>query len=60
MKLVELHARAMELAVEVVDAVRVDRLDRSTPCAGWTLRAWLLLRVAAGGFFCLGFLFFLG
>ncbi|CAM5447703.1 TIGR03086 family metal-binding protein [Kitasatospora aureofaciens] len=41
MKLVELHARAMELAVEVVDDVRPDRLDRPTPCAGWTLRRLL-------------------
>ncbi|MFJ9775601.1 TIGR03086 family metal-binding protein [Kitasatospora sp. NPDC101157] len=41
MKLVELHAQAMELAVEVVDAVRPDQLDRPTPCAGWTLRRLL-------------------
>ncbi|MDH6703814.1 uncharacterized protein (TIGR03086 family) [Kitasatospora sp. MAA19] len=36
--LVELHARSLELAAEVVDAVRPDQLDLPTPCAGWTLR----------------------
>ncbi|MGW2377817.1 MULTISPECIES: TIGR03086 family metal-binding protein [Kitasatospora] len=41
MKLVELHAQAMGLAVEVVDGVRPDQLDRPTPCAGWTLRRLL-------------------
>ncbi|MBD0692673.1 TIGR03086 family metal-binding protein [Streptomyces sp. CBMA123] len=41
MKLVELHARAMDLAVEVVDTVRPDQLDLPTPCAGWTLRRLL-------------------
>ncbi|MFH8379855.1 TIGR03086 family metal-binding protein [Kitasatospora sp. NPDC018058] len=42
MKLVvELHAQAMELAVEVVDTVRPDQLDLPTPCAGWTLRRLL-------------------
>ncbi|MFD5462139.1 TIGR03086 family metal-binding protein [Kitasatospora sp. NPDC127059] len=41
MKLVELHARAVDLAVEVVDTVRPDQLDLPTPCAGWTLRRLL-------------------
>ncbi|MER7671836.1 TIGR03086 family metal-binding protein [Kitasatospora sp. NPDC096128] len=41
MKLVELHARAMDLAVEVVDTVRPEQLDRPTPCTGWTLRRLL-------------------
>ncbi|MFF4383685.1 TIGR03086 family metal-binding protein [Kitasatospora sp. NPDC001547] len=39
--IVELHARAMELAVQVVDGVRPDQLDLPTPCAGWTLRGLL-------------------
>ncbi|GHF30740.1 TIGR03086 family protein [Kitasatospora xanthocidica] len=38
MDLIELHARSLELAAEVVDSVRPDRLDLPTPCAGWTLR----------------------
>ncbi|MEV7777719.1 TIGR03086 family metal-binding protein [Kitasatospora sp. NPDC088351] len=37
MKVLELHARSLELAAEVVDAVRPDRLALPTPCAGWTL-----------------------
>lgn len=37
-ELVELHARSVELAVEVVDGVRSEQLDLPTPCAGWTLR----------------------
>ncbi|MEV7600596.1 TIGR03086 family metal-binding protein [Kitasatospora sp. NPDC089797] len=40
-ELVELHARAMEVAVEVVDTVRPEHLDRPTPCADWTLRRLL-------------------
>ncbi|MEV7773002.1 TIGR03086 family metal-binding protein [Kitasatospora sp. NPDC086791] len=39
--IVELHARSLELAAEVVDAVRPERLDLPTPCAGWTLRRLL-------------------
>ncbi|MFJ8473950.1 TIGR03086 family metal-binding protein [Kitasatospora sp. NPDC094011] len=37
MKLVELHAQAMDLAVDVVDRVRPEQLDRPSPCADWTL-----------------------
>ncbi|MFJ9611127.1 TIGR03086 family metal-binding protein [Kitasatospora sp. NPDC101176] len=38
---VELHARSLELAAEVVDTVRPDQLDLPTPCAGWPLRRLL-------------------
>ncbi|MGW2871411.1 TIGR03086 family metal-binding protein [Kitasatospora sp. NPDC001119] len=41
MRIVELHAQAMELAVQVVDGLRPDQLDLPTPCAGWTLRKLL-------------------
>ncbi|MFD8752471.1 TIGR03086 family metal-binding protein [Kitasatospora sp. NPDC059577] len=41
MDIVELHARSLELAAGVVDAVRLGRLDLPTPCAGWTLRRLL-------------------
>ncbi|MEU9043120.1 MULTISPECIES: TIGR03086 family metal-binding protein [unclassified Kitasatospora] len=41
MKLVELHAQSMELAADVVDAVRPEHLDLPTPCADWTLRQLL-------------------
>ncbi|WP_030245237.1 TIGR03086 family metal-binding protein [Streptomyces sp. NRRL S-350] len=41
MKLIELHARSMESAADVVDAVRPGQLDLPTPCAGWTLRRLL-------------------
>ncbi|MFJ9693709.1 TIGR03086 family metal-binding protein [Kitasatospora sp. NPDC101183] len=37
-KLVELHARSLDLAAEVVDTVRPEHLDLPSPCAGWTLR----------------------
>ncbi|MFE6049709.1 TIGR03086 family metal-binding protein [Kitasatospora sp. NPDC056446] len=41
MKLIELHARALESATEVVGAVRPEHLDLATPCADWTLRRLL-------------------
>ncbi|MER7751548.1 TIGR03086 family metal-binding protein [Kitasatospora sp. NPDC097643] len=41
MRLIELHAQSLELAAEVVDAVRPEQLDLPTPCAGWTLRRLL-------------------
>ncbi|KJS55362.1 TIGR03086 family metal-binding protein [Streptomyces rubellomurinus] len=41
MRIVELHARSLELAAEVVDSVRPGQLDLATPCAGWTLRRLL-------------------
>ncbi|MEV7357338.1 MULTISPECIES: TIGR03086 family metal-binding protein [unclassified Kitasatospora] len=37
-ELVELHARSLELAAEVVDGLRSDQLELPSPCAGWTLR----------------------
>ncbi|MFD9691985.1 TIGR03086 family metal-binding protein [Kitasatospora sp. NPDC059088] len=37
MRIVELHARAVASAVEVVAAVRPEQLGRPTPCEGWTL-----------------------
>ncbi|MFI2608105.1 TIGR03086 family metal-binding protein [Kitasatospora sp. NPDC018619] len=37
MRIVELHARAMESAAGVVDGVRPEQLALPTPCAGWTL-----------------------
>ncbi|WP_051837621.1 TIGR03086 family metal-binding protein [Streptomyces sp. NRRL WC-3742] len=40
-KLVELHARSLDLAAEVVDTVRPEHLDLPSPCAGWTLRKLL-------------------
>ncbi|MBD0675950.1 TIGR03086 family metal-binding protein, partial [Streptomyces sp. CBMA156] len=41
MRIVELHARAVESAAQVVDGIRPDELDLPTPCAGWTLRTLL-------------------
>ncbi|MGA5817250.1 TIGR03086 family metal-binding protein [Kitasatospora sp. NPDC094028] len=41
MRIIELHARSLELAAEVVDSVRPGQLDLPTPCAGWTLRGLL-------------------
>ncbi|MET8546205.1 TIGR03086 family metal-binding protein [Kitasatospora sp. NPDC004799] len=41
MVIVELHARAVELAAREVDGVRPDQLDLPTPCVGWTLRRLL-------------------
>ncbi|RKT16613.1 uncharacterized protein (TIGR03086 family) [Streptomyces sp. 1114.5] len=41
MDLIELHARSLKLAGEVVDTVRPEQLDLATPCADWTLRQLL-------------------
>lgn len=36
-----LHARATDVVVRLVDGVRVEDLDRATPCGPWTLRELL-------------------
>ncbi|MFF7453561.1 TIGR03086 family metal-binding protein [Kitasatospora sp. NPDC008115] len=41
MRLLELHARALELAASVVDAVQPEQLVLPTPCADWSLRRLL-------------------
>ncbi|MFJ4094494.1 TIGR03086 family metal-binding protein [Kitasatospora sp. NPDC089913] len=41
MRIVELHARALELATTVVGTVQPEQLVLATPCAGWPLRRLL-------------------